>query len=135
MKSLLLLITASLFTLAGCDEKDVPDNVTEVITGGSWRVGHFMDSSGDETSDFVGYSFKFNENGTMTALKNGVITNGTWSRDNSSNKIIINMGPDDPSNEPLGELTDDWKVSAFNNTEISLFDDSNSSEMLVFLKN
>lgn len=134
-KTILLFITASVFTIASCEKKDVPDDVTEVITTGSWRIGHYMDSSGDETTGFVGYSFRFNENGTIAALKNGVTTNGTWTRDNSSNKLIIDLGPDEPTNQPLGELTDDWKVNSFNNTEISLFDDSNSSEMLVFLKN
>jgi hypothetical protein len=135
MRSPLFVFVILLMSVAGCDKKDVPDDVTEVITGGSWRVGHFMDNSGDETTDFIGYSLQFNESGTLSALKNGVTTSGTWSRDNSSNKIVIDLGPDDPSNEPLGDLTNDWKVNTFNNTQLSLFDDSNSSEMLVLLKN
>ena len=135
MKSSLFVFVFAIMSVAGCDKKDVPDDVTDVITGGSWRVGHFMDSGGDETTDFIGYSFQFSNNGTLTTLKNGVAKTGSWTRDNSSNKIFIDLGVDDASNQPLGDLTNDWKVNAFTGTEINLFDESNSSEMLVLLKN
>jgi hypothetical protein len=84
------------------------DNPTNVVVDGTWRVTLFTDSGNDETSDFSGYTFTFNSNGTVTAVKSGVSKNGTWST--GSNKFNIDLGAKIDTNKPLGELTDDWKI-------------------------
>jgi hypothetical protein len=109
----------------------VPNNV---VIDGAWKVTLFTDSGNNETSDFTGYIFVFNNNGIVTATKSGASQNGTWST--SSNKFNINLGPKDNNNKPLGELTDDWKIISSSNTEIKLMDDNSSSdEFLTFTKN
>jgi len=110
------------------------DNPNNVVVDGTWRVTLFTDSGNDETSDFSGYTFSFNSNGTVTATKSGTSQDGTWST--SSGKFNIDLGPKVDTNKPLGELTDDWKIISSSNTEIKLTDDNAaSSEFLTFTKN
>lgn len=114
---------------------DLPGDVNQVA-GSNWRVTLFTDSGNNETSDFSGYSFDFQTGGLLIVTKAGVSKNGTWSADNSSNKLIINLGPKDATNKPLGELTDDWKVISQTAAAIKLTDDNASSqEFLTFTKN
>ena len=132
--SLLIAITA--FT-SSCDPAGGIDSTTsQVVTSGSWKVTLFTDSGNDETSDFSGYTFTFNSSGVLSAVKNGITTNGTWNVSSSSNKFNINLGPKVDSNKPLGELTDDWKILSNTGTVIRLTDDNASSnEFLTFTKN
>lgn len=120
-----------------CDRTDnVDSNTAQVATSGTWRVTLFIDSGNDETSDFAGYTFTFNSGGSVTAVKNGNTSTGTWSVNTSSNKFNIDLGPKTPANHPLGELTDDWKILSSSATEIRLTDDNASSnEFLTFTKN
>jgi hypothetical protein len=96
----------------------------------------FTDSGNDETLNFSGYSFTFSSGGTATVIKNGVTKNGSWSVSSSSNKFNLDLGPKDISNQPFGELTDDWKILSSTATEIRLGDDNTASnEFLTFTKN
>jgi hypothetical protein len=123
--------------LVSCDPgNSVSSGVSQVASSGSWRVTLFTDSGNDETSDFSGYSFTFSNGGTVTAVKNGVSKNGTWSINASSNKFNIDLGPKDDTNKPLGELTDDWKILSSGTAELRLGDDNAASnEFLTFTKN
>lgn len=125
-----------IFLLISCTTSVDTSNTSQIVTSGSWRVTLFTDSGNDETSDFSGYSFSFNDNGTISAVKNGLTQNGTWSVNTSSNKFNIDLGPKVDTNKPLGELTDDWKILSSSNTEIRLGDDNTTSnEFLTFTKN
>ena len=127
-------IIALIILSASCTRSLDNNNATSVVTSGTWRVTLFTDSGNDETSDFLGYTFSFNSNGTMTATKSGVSKNGTWS--SSSNKFNIDLGPKDDTNKPFGELTDDWKIISTSDSEIRLTDDNSSgNEFLTFTKN
>ena len=119
-----------------CERAGGTDATTsQVVTSGSWKVTLFTDSGNDETSDFTSYTFSFNSSGTLSAVKNGITTNGTWSVNNSSNKFNIDLGSKVDSNKPLGELTDDWKILSNTETIIRLTDDNASSnEFLTFTK-
>ncbi|MBL7751931.1 MAG: hypothetical protein JNN29_11135 [Chitinophagaceae bacterium] len=121
--------------LVSCTSRlDDSNNTSQVATSGSWRVTLFTDSGNDETTDFAGYTFTFNDNGTINAVKNGITQSGTWSV--TSAKFNIDLGPKIDANKPLGELTDDWKILSTTNTEIRLGDDNASSnEFLTFTKN
>lgn len=132
--SLLLGITLS---VTSCDRSDnIDSNTNQIVTSGSWRITLFIDSGNNETSDFAGYTFTFNTGGNLAAMKNGNTVNGTWSVSASSNKFNIDLGPKTAANQPLGELTEDWKILSSSATEIKLTDDNaSSSEFLTFTKN
>lgn len=115
---------------------DETPSAGDVVTEGNWRVTLFTDSGNNETSDFNGYSFSFNSNGSLVASSSSHNKSGTWNIDNSSNKFNINLGPKDDINKPLGELTDDWKIISITTSEIKLTDDNPASEeFLTFTKN
>src|SRR5689334_1789380 len=104
----ILMIAVVMASVSCTKSNDIVSGAGQVVTSGNWRVTLFTDSGNDETIDFTGYSFTFSDGGSLTAVKSGVSTTGTWST--SSNKLNIDLGPKDNTNKPLGELTDDWKI-------------------------
>lgn len=133
MKIKLIAATLILSVLTASCSRSL-DNPNNVVVDGTWKVTLFTDSGNDETSDFSGYSFVFNNNGIVTATKSGASQNGTWST--GSNRFRIDLGPKADTNKPLGELTDDWKIISTSGTEIKLTDDNAASnEFLTFTKN
>lgn len=133
-----LKLTAAIVGLiilsSSCTRSLDSNDPTTTATSGTWRVTLFTDSGNNETSDFSGYTFSFNGNGTVTATKSGTSQNGTWST--GSNRFNIDLGPKVDTNKPLGELTDDWKIISTSDTEIKLTDDNAASnEFLTFTKN
>lgn len=127
-----LVIAANFFI--SCDHSNgTTATLNQTMTTGTWKVTLFTDSGNDETSDFNGYTFTFNNGGVVTAVKNGSATNGTWSVNSGSGKFNIDLGPKTDANKPLGELTDDWKIISQTDTEIRLTDDNvASNEFLTF---
>jgi hypothetical protein len=124
--------------LVSCQRRndDMAGDISQTATSGTWKVTLFTDSGNNETADFAGYNFEFQTGGIISATKNGTVKTGSWAADNSSNKLIINLGPKDNTNKPLGELTDDWKVISLTANEIKLTDDNaGSNEFVTFTKN
>ena len=138
----LVIISSTIALTTSCSKDKQEDSLftnpqaqEQAVISGSWKVTLFTDSGNDETSDFAGYSFQFQSNGTLTATKNSVSKTGTWTLLSSSNKLDINLGPKTNDNKPLGELTDDWVIISISNSEIKLKDDNASSdELLTFRK-
>ena len=141
MKTLVLNVCAIAFVtllLTGCNKNDtaIVGPITPIIIQGDWVVSSFTEPGENKTSDFNGYSFTFQPDGKLLAISGGVTKEGTWSENKSSGKLIINLGPKDNTNKPLGELTDDWRITAKSDTNISLTDDNaTKNEVLVFSKN
>lgn len=116
------------------DPAPVPD--PQAPTTGTWRVTLFSERGNDETSDFSGYVFTFDSNGSAVATKSGTNKNGTWSINGSSTEFNIDFGEKNDANKPLGELTDDWEIISVTSTEIKLKDDNDASaEFLTFNQN
>lgn len=137
MKKLCVILGLSAIVFGGCTKKDADvDSVAEAVTNGTWRVTHFSERANNETDDFAGYTFTFQSNGKVLAAKNGVIKEGNWSESTSSQKLTIDLGIKSDANKPLGELSDEWKITSKTDTKINLADDNSSSnELLEFTKN
>ncbi|MBL7813642.1 MAG: hypothetical protein JNL70_01465 [Saprospiraceae bacterium] len=98
---------------------------------GTWKVSYYLDSGKDETSNFSGYTFDFQSNGTLIAKFSGQTVTGTWSENTSSNKLIINISGTDK----LDDAADDWLIISKTATSIKLRDDNTSKdEQLHFTK-
>ena len=111
-------------------------NAGQVASSGTWRVTLFTDSGTDQTANFSGYVFTFSSAGTVTAVKGSITKNGTWSVNSSSNKFNIDLGAKGSTNQPMGDLTNDWQIISASNTEIKLKNDnSTSNEFLTLTKN
>jgi hypothetical protein len=130
--SLLLSLAILMLAFAACTNTDddnssnsgQPQQVEDDLVAGDWKITYFNDSGDDETSDFSGYSFSFEDNGTITATKNNNTYTGTWSiADSNSN----DDSPDDldfniffnQTNE-LEELNEDWHFISQSDTKIEL---------------
>ena len=124
-KWILMMVAAASLSMFSCtnnpdDSVDI-NNLTDVLeTSGAWEVTYYWDKDKDETSDFAGYTFNFKENGVFEASRNGSLQTGTWSVNNSSQKLIINIG----SAKPLTDLIDDWIILEKTDNLIKLKDDN-----------
>lgn len=114
---ILLATTASM-----CDDNNESTSedghVKASLAQGSWHITYFFDKT-DETSDFSGYNFAFDDNGTAVATKNATTANGSWSTENSSNgtlKLFMDFG----ATSPLDELNEDWGILEHTDVRIKL---------------
>jgi hypothetical protein len=103
--------------------KDVLDNCpqnssttidfVQTLTSGSWKISYAYDD-GDKTNLYANYNLTFNNNNTVTATKNGVTKNGTWSTSTSNNSRTFNLVF---NSTPLIELNELWTGFEFNATQ------------------
>ncbi|HBS88860.1 MAG: hypothetical protein A2W91_01040 [Bacteroidetes bacterium GWF2_38_335] len=137
MKKLLLILPVLAIILASCSSDDdsvTPSEATSTLTSDQWRISYYWDKDKDETSDYSGYVFTFNDDGSLTAVKGSVTVSGSWSVYSSDGytKLDIDFG----TAEPLSEFNDDWKILEQTSAEIKLEDQSGSggTETLHFVK-
>lgn len=150
------VLTLSLFLITfSCSSNDsniITDNSAEIkrisdtAESGTWRITSYIDSGQNETNDYAGYNFTFNDNGVLTSTNGSNTINGTWSvtddsnssnDDNSNNDDIdFNISFSTPSN--FQELSDDWDIVSTSATKIDLIDISGGNggtDTLTFEKN
>lgn len=121
--------------------------LTNTAQSGTWRITNFNDSGSNETSDFNGYNFIFNANGSLVASNGTNTVSGTWSVTNNSNSSDNSSSDDDidfniffpvPENNNFEDLNDDWDVLTNSSTRIELIDISGGNggtDRLTFEKN
>jgi hypothetical protein len=135
----MLTVIFSMLCMA-CDQKDDNDvqtsmsaqQIRSIVESSNWQVTYFYDTDHEETSNFSGYSFSFNEDGTLVAVNGNTTVTGSWSiNDNSGsssdddgsscsndNDLIIFF----ESPEEFEDLTDDWDIISISNDQIELID-------------
>ncbi|WP_420319776.1 hypothetical protein [Flagellimonas sp.] len=99
------------------------EEITNTATSDTWTITNFVDSGKNETANFNGYGFTFNEDGSLVAENGNTTVTGTWSvtidddssddsNDDSSNDNI----EDDCNGCTVDQLTEvltgcsDWSV-------------------------
>lgn len=144
----MLLMLSFAFMSSTCSSDDDGINniqdtgeIVDIAQSGTWRVSNFVDSGNDETNDFNGYNFTFDQNNVLTATNGSDTQTGTWSVTNSSSSSSgtdFNIFFPVPDTNPFEDLNDDWDIVTINNNTISLIDVSGgdgSTDTLVFQKN
>lgn len=126
------------------------DQVAAIAENGTWGISYFYDSDQDETSNFSGYSFTFNADGTLAATNGNNTVSGTWSvTDSSSNSSSdddgnstddddFNIFFDVPASSDFEDLNDDWDIIEVTANKIELIDISGGNggtDYLTFTKN
>jgi len=109
-------------------------DLVAILTSGTWRINYFFDNQ-DETSNYSGFNFTFNANGTTSAMKNATTINGTWLAYMDSGNQKLDLGFDGVT---LDEIEEDWRVIEFTSTNIRLKHISGgdgSTDYLYFTKN
>ena len=150
---MLMLSFTLMSSMCSSDDMDNPSNnqlimeVENIAKSGSWRISSYVDSGIDETNDFNGYTFTFNNDGSLMATKGTDSFMGVWSVTDSSNSQDDSNSNDDldfnisfsvSSTNILDELIDDWDIVSHNDNTISLIDVSGGNggtDTLVFTKN
>lgn len=115
--------------------------VSETVTSGTWKITYFFDTDKEETDHFNGYSFTFNEDGSVEATNGSTTVTGTWSvvndddDDDSPSGTEFNLFFSTPEN--FEDLNDDWDILERTDTRIKLEDESGGNggtDELVFEK-
>jgi len=159
MKKLIVtscIISCLVFLTIGCtkdSQNDIIDdqniNSAQIVTNtaqvGTWRISYFFDSDEDETSDFNGFVFTFNEDGSLSAVNGSTSVIGTWSVEddsgNSSSDDDGNSTDDDdfniffpvPDTDKFDDLNDDWDIVSISSNRIELTDVSGGNGGIDFL--
>lgn len=111
MKSKLLLILLLSVFFSSCIRRAIEDiqkdKAIDAVTKGAWYVKSFMQDTLDRTSTFAGFLFYFKEDGTVRAVKDTLVLNGTWIG-NIAAKTITSDFP--AAADPVGLLNGTWKV-------------------------
>lgn len=121
--------------------------IENTMESGTWRITNFNDSGQNETSDFNGYDFTFNSDGSLVARNGSNTLTGTWSVTDDSNSSDDSSSDDDidfniffpvSDDNDFEDLNDDWDVVSTTSTRIELIDISGGNggtDMLTFEKN
>ncbi len=105
----LLILLAIPFSCKKYIQQQEQNALVNLVTQGTWRVtGYLENDTNNITASFSGYSFQFNENGTVYGILNQQQTAGTWSADVSTKSITSNF-PSAPY--PLSMLNYTWTVT------------------------
>jgi hypothetical protein len=133
-----LVIGLLCLSAAACDDDDdsrtsaKSEEVEEAVGDGTWQVTYFFDDT-DETSDFNEYVFTFTSDGSVQAVSANDIIDGTWSTrasGDSGAKLIIDFEGD---TDPFDEISEDWNVTEYSETELVLRDVSGGSGEVDYL--
>lgn len=127
-------ILFALFIFSACDDSD-DDNgsngdvaeIENIAMNGLWRITYFFDTDKEETDNFNGYTFDFNNGNVLNATNGSNTYAGTWSvtddgsgddNNNDFDDIDFNIGFSSP--DDFEELTEDWEIISLSNTKIEL---------------
>jgi hypothetical protein len=133
-----LFLSLTIFSACNKNDND-PVSTTElsaVATSGTWRVTYFFEDNRDQTSVFTGYTFTFNGNNAVTAIKGSSSVVGSWATgtDDSRSKLVLAFA----SPSVFEELNEDWLVIESTGTKIGLQHKSGGNgdtDFLTFEKN
>ncbi len=150
--SLLTIITLLFATIACSTSNDnnvddsssgdnsTADQIENTAQTGTWRITYFYDSDQDKTSNFSGYVFTFNSDGSLVTVNGNNTISGTWSVTNSSSSNSddhhFNVHFLSPNN--FEDLSDDWEIVSTSSSKIELRDVSGGNggtDFLTFEKN
>jgi hypothetical protein len=153
LRNTAILILLAMFVIAcskdnSNDETDSSNSANQatqanqIAQSGTWRISYFWDTDKDETSNFTGYEFSFNSDGTLVATNNTNTVNGTWSvtdssSSSSSSDVDFNIMFNVPQSSDFEDLNDDWDIVSVTDTMIELTDVSGGNggtDFLTFVK-
>lgn len=119
------------------DNSPSTSNVNTNVTSGTWRVTLFQEDGTNQTSNFNGYDFSINSNGTIVAVNGSTTKNGNWSTYSDSGTTKFDIVFLD-NNGPFEEISEDWRVLSSSASKLELKHVSGgdgSIDLLTFEKN
>lgn len=116
------------------DNTVISTNFTTILQSGTWRITYFFDDT-NETSNYSGYNFTFNPSGSISVISGSNSFSGDWDAYVDDNEDTLEI---DFSASQLEDLSDDWEIIEFSETQIRLKDVSGGNgetDFLTFTKN
>ena len=104
----LLILLVFPFSCKKYIQQQEQNALVKLVTQGTWRVTGYTDHDTNITASFTGYSFQFNQDGTVYALLNQQQTGGTWTADISAKSITSNFPA---ASYPLNKLNYTWTIT------------------------
>jgi len=130
MKTILLSIGLLTMATACSKWQNNQQQITKISTDGTWSISSYIDDGDDETADFSTFRLYFMESGVLhgTDLLSSSSSpyEGTWSltdsnsNDDSLDDLDFNMNFN--VGNKLDDLSDDWDIISYTDTEIKLID-------------
>ena len=132
--SKLVVFCSVVSIFAGCTRNNLPAENDLILTLAKeqWVVSRFNDQGKDETGEFNGIVFSFKQNGKLFVHHAGASIEASWVIVDDTNRMHINLGPNDTTNEPLGALTKAWLIVAHSDKLVSLKNELTGSAVLEF---
>jgi hypothetical protein len=122
--------------LAGCDDSDddsgghSSETVADIqrkAGNGQWRITYFFDTDEEETDNFTGYIFEFNNGDIVTATDGSNNYSGNWSvthdgshDDNHTQFEDIDFNIEFSHPDDFEELSEDWEIISLSDSKIEL---------------
>jgi hypothetical protein len=125
MKRIFFLLGVAL-TLGACQKQKV---TTSLTTDNGLKIIEFIEDGQNETADVSDFVFVFNDQGSVTATRNGQSITGTYSTFKDDGKTELKMAF--PMDSELKELSEDWYFISDDNNIIHFED---SGDILKFEK-
>lgn len=127
--AVLVVLTGLFFASCSKDNSVVPASADEQVSTlvdvamkqvspGIYKIQKFIDTGGNETAQFNGYTFNFMANGVLKVTTgNGQVFTGSWNLNSAETMMTINIA----GNAALDDLDDDdWQVVRITNTSIKI---------------
>ena len=134
-----LSVLAGLIFFACDDDDNGPSSAAsdpqpiaaEKVTG-NWQVTLFRDDNEDETDDFAGLTFEFQDDGDLIISDGNRSTTAKWAITNNNRRIQIDLDDDDfgvfDDRDELDDLDDDWIVVEKSTNLLYLREDDDDAE-------
>ncbi len=124
-KSALFFLAIILIISCSKDDKTIAQGITaaqvnNIITVGTWNVTLYDEAGTIETTDFTGYSFVFNADGTLVATNTPTIKNGTWNSTTDSGFVKIPIDFVEETKGSFKSISEDWIVLTVVDSKIEL---------------
>jgi hypothetical protein len=122
------------------------EEANTIANSGVWIITNYNDDGQDETSDFNGYIFTFDNAGVLRATNGTTTLTGAWSvtedssnsSDDDNDDIDFNIFFPVSDDHDFDDLSDDWDIVSIDATSINLIDVSGGNggtDRLTFMKN
>ena len=128
----LLFSALAVSLLASCGKwKNDQKQINKAAIDGTWIVSSYIDDGNDETSDFTSFRLNFLEDGTLNATdllsSNTNPYVGSWSITDSNSNDDDSLDDLDFNinfavGNKLDDLSDDWDIISYTDSEIKLID-------------
>ena len=127
----LTFLLAILIVTPSCKKSDSGQKVTltEVLTGGNLYVHLYNDGTTDKTSDYTGYLWNFNTNGSLLVSRGALSYNGTWSLTQLSDTRLKIQFVGTGLDPILLPLQNDWLVTNYSVSLVEMADDSGANKV------